>query len=59
MLDDAKDMWCQWYVTLLCDANSYRELHHKGVDDTANDSDEIEGVPGIFKVALKFRGSNY
>ena len=45
-------------MILLCyaappDANTYRELHHEGVDDAANDGDEVEGVPGVLEVALK------
>ena len=49
--------WEAWMI-LLCyaappDANTYRELHHEGVDDAANDGDEVEGVPGVLEVALK------
>ena len=31
---------------------TYRKFHHERVDDTANYSDEVKGVPRIFEIAL-------
>ena len=36
-------------LVLVC---TYSEFNHEGIDDRANDGDEVERVPGVLEVAL-------
>jgi hypothetical protein len=31
---------------------TYSKLHHERVNDTANNSDKVKGIPGILEVTL-------
>ena len=34
-------------------SSTYREFHHQGIHDTADDCDKVESIPSIFEVTLE------
>ena len=45
-------MWTIKSSSLGFRASSYRELDHEGVNDAADDGDEVKSIPRVLEVAL-------
>ena len=39
-------------------SSTYREFHHQGIHDTADDCDKVESIPSIFEVTLEHQIKN-